>query len=276
LEEGLRAYDVILGKTQERYVGVMLDYPGGEKTEETRRTSIDLGARKLAGKIGLGFIGAGNFAQSYLLPNLKKDQRVRLKVVVDGMPLVAKSAAGKFGFEAASSDSADVLGNGDICAVFIATRHDSHGPLVLSALKSGKKVYVEKPLAIRDDQVGEIGAFIRENPSSFLMVGFNRRFSKPIRLIKETFDAADSPLIMNYRVNAGPLPKEHWLWDPGQGGRIVGEGCHFIDVMAFIAGSEVRNVFARSIRQNSRGVIDSDNVTVVLQFKKGSIGTLTY
>jgi polar amino acid transport system substrate-binding protein len=279
LEEGLKAYDVILGKTQERHVGVLLDYPKGEMTEEILRPSVDLGAGKpqaIAGKIGLGFIGAGNFAQSYLLPNLKKDQRVRMEVVVDGVPLVAKSVAGKFGFKAASSDSADVLANGDIDAVFVATRHDSHGPLVLSVLKSGKKVYVEKPLAIRDDQVGEIGAFMRENPSSFLMVGFNRRFSKPVRLIKGTFNSADTPLIMNYRVNAGPLPKEHWLWDPDQGGRIVGEGCHFIDVMSFVSGSEVRNVFARSIRHNSRSVVEIDNVTAVLQFKNGSIGTLTY
>ncbi|MFZ2055451.1 MAG: bi-domain-containing oxidoreductase [Candidatus Aminicenantales bacterium] len=279
LEEGLRAYDVILGRTQEKAFGVLLDYPAEKSAEKSKGKSQAAAVREFRpGKerVRVGFIGAGNFAQSYLLPNLKKNDGVELKVVVDGSPLAAKSAAGKFGFETASSDGADILENGDIDAVFIATSHDSHGPLVLSALRSGKKTYVEKPLAVRDDEVDEIAGFVKDNPASFLMVGFNRRFSRPVRLIKESFDRNDLPLIMNYRVNAGPLAKEHWLRDPGQGGRIVGEGCHFIDVMAFIAGSEVESVFARSIRHGGRNVIESDNVTSVLRFRNGSIGSMSY
>jgi predicted dehydrogenase len=257
----------------------LLEYPDYPEGKKVKIIPISSGIGKpvsIINQVNVGFIGAGNFAQSYLLPNLKKIANVNLRMVVDGSPLAAKNAAQKFGFTTASADSGDILNSKDIDAVFIATRHDSHGPLLLSALRSGKKVYIEKPLAIREDQVAEIADFIRQNPASFLMVGFNRRFSKPIVLLREYFGEIEGPLLMNYRVNAGPLAKEHWLWDPDQGGRIIGEGCHFIDTMAFIADSEVKSVFARSIRQNSRSVVDFDNMTAVLQFENGSIGTLSY
>ena len=279
IKEALKAYDVILGKTKEQYMGVLIEYPGLRKRRKQQIKKIQLKAKKpisKLGKVNIGLIGAGNFAQSYLIPHLKNNKNVHLEIIVEALPLTAKNVAEKFGFNYASTDINDILKNKDINVVFITTRHDSHASLVIKSLKNGKKVYVEKPLAINEIQLTKIKNLIKENPTHFLMVGYNRRFSKPIKLLKSFFEDINGPLIMNYRVNAGHLPERHWLHDSEQKGRIIGEGCHFIDTMKFISDSEVKSVFAKDLNHNNSNIINRDNIIAVLEFENGSIGHLSY
>ena len=279
INDAVKAYDVILGKTHEKYLGILIGYPEKIKRKKLETRIINLKNQKSISKINkvkIGFIGAGNFAQSCLLPNLKKNRNVHLRIIVDYSPIIAKNVANKFGFNQASTDINDIFKNKDIHAVFISTRHDSHASLVIYSLKSGKIVYVEKPLAIDESELLEIDELMRKNPNNFLMVGYNRRFSKQIKLLKNFFEEIDEPLIMNYRVNAGPLLKDHWLRNPEQGGRIIGEGCHFIDTMKFISGSEVKSIFGKSIIQSNINIINNDNLIILIGFEDGSIGNITY
>lgn len=279
IEDVIKAYDVILGKIKEQHIGVLIEYPVETEMKSSKDGIVNLKNQKSIpkkGNLNIGLIGAGNFAQSYLLPHLEKNRNVHLQIVVDYFPIAAKSAAKKFGFNCSSTDVNDILKNKDIHAVFISTMHDSHASLVLESLKNGKKVYVEKPLAINETQLLGIDKLIRKDPSHFVMVGYNRRFSKPIKRLKSFFDEIDEPLIMNYRVNAGPLPRGHWLIDSVQGGRIIGEGCHFIDTMKFILGSEVKSVFAICLSDNNLNIINKDNINAIIQFENGSVGNFSY
>ena len=279
IKEAVKAYDVILGKTNEKFIGILIEYPQERKRAKSETQIINLSTKKSSLKIhklNIGFIGAGNFAQSYLLPNLKKNRNVKLEIVVDYSPITAKSIAKKFGFHYASTDFNDILKNDDIHAVFISTTHDSHASLALDSLKNGKNVYVEKPLAINKNQLSEIDKVMRKDPAHFLMVGYNRRFSRPVKLLKSFFHNTNEPLVMNYRVNVGSLPKEHWLHDPEHGGRIIGEGCHFIDTMKYISDSEIRSVFARPLNQGNSNITNRDNVIALFEFENGSIGSLSY
>jgi len=279
IKEAVKAYDVILGKTNEKFIGVLIEYPQETKRIKSEIRIINLGTKKpqlKIDKLNIGFIGAGNFAQSYLLPNLKKNRHVQLEIVVDYSPITAKNIAKKFGFHYASADFNDILKNDDIHAVFISTRHNSHASLTLETLKKGKSIYVEKPLAINEIQLTEIDKLIRKNPAHFIMVGYNRRFSRPVKLLKSFFQNTDEPLIMNYRANVGSLPKEHWLHDPEQGGRIIGEGCHFIDTMKYISDSEIRSVYARPLNISNPNITNRDNIIALFEFENGSIGSLSY
>lgn len=276
--DAIKAYDLILGKTQAKYICILIEYPEKKLQElESRKSQmIEKEPQTKIEKLYIGCIGAGNFAQSYLLPLLKKNPHVNLKIVVDSSSIVAKRSANKFDFSFASTDANEILDSKDIDAIFISTRHDSHASLVLESLKRGKKVYVEKPLAIDENQLLEIDKIMKKSPNLFLMVGYNRRFSHAIKLIKNLFYEIDEPLILTYRINAGLLPKEHWIKDPSQGGRIIGEGCHFIDTMRFIASSNVKLVYANSLSLNKLNYKNRDNISVIIQFEDGSIGTLSY
>lgn len=279
IKDALKAYDVILGKTKEKYIGVLINYPGeidNRRLIITKAKAEEQKTKLKIGKVNIGLIGAGNFAQSYLLPNLKNNKNVHLEIVVDLFPMVAKSVAKKFGFNYASTDVNDIFKDKYIHAVFISTTHDSHASLALESLKKGKKVYVEKPLAINEVQLSEIYKLIKKDPNHFIMVGYNRRFSKPVKLLKDFFKDINEPLIMNYRVNAGLLHKEHWIKHPEQGGRIIGEGCHFIDTMKFICGSEVKSVLARSLNRDNLNITNRDNIIALFEFENGSIGSLSY
>jgi predicted dehydrogenase len=166
-------------------------------------------------------------------------------------------------------------------AVVIATRHDQHAPLVIETLRSGKPVLVEKPLALNVDQLDEIVQAYREcedaEPSSspLLLVGFNRRFAPAIRSVKEFFAGCTAPLSLHYRINAGYLPPQHWLHDPEVGGgRFIGEGCHFVDLLMYLAGSEIVEVQGQELPNN--GQYRQENVVAQLHFANGSLAVLQY
>lgn len=266
-----KAYDIVLGKIKEPHIGILLKYPGND---DKLKTLYSVNATPIS-KINAGFIGAGSFAQSYLIPNVKAGSG-SLDTVVTTKGITAKNVAEKFGFNKASSNSSDVFSNSEINTIFIATPHNSHTKFVIEGVKAKKHVFVEKPLAMNYDELAEVKIAYNEG-SSKLMVGFNRRFSPIAQELKKRFKGANEPMVMNMRINAGFIPKDHWtqLEEVG-GGRIVGEMCHFIDLMQFFTDAKPVSVFADCISSENKQIKVDDNISVVVKFKDGSIGNLIY
>ncbi len=220
----------------------------------------------------IGCIGAGNFAMQSLFPNLKS-LSLQLNTIVDNGPLKSKYAAKKFGFKNFGVDYKDILEDQNINTVFITTRHDTHAKLVIEFLKSGKNVFVEKPLALTLKELDDIESAILNNKSSILMVGFNRRFSPQIKKMKTLISVSNNPKSFIITVNSGVVPPEHWTQNMKiGGGRIIGEACHFIDLMLFLSGSEIKSWSISSIQNDGKKDIASINLT----FDSGSIGTIHY
>jgi polar amino acid transport system substrate-binding protein len=224
--------------------------------------------------LGIGFIGAGSFAQKFLIPHAK--EHGKLLGVVTQRGVTAKSVAEKFDFGAASTDWKDVLGNKEINALFIATRHNSHAELVLAGLEAGKSVFVEKPLATRQEDLSRIAEIFRQSEGRRLMVGFNRRFSPLAKWLRESLGAPSAPVVVNYRINAGFIPLEHWIQTEEGGGRIVGEVCHFVDLIQYLTGAVPTQVYAGCISGRNSAVRNQDNVAVTLRMSDGSVGAITY
>jgi len=261
----IKAFGLLMNK-DEIFAGIVLKYP--EVVEIKKLVSI---SEKTANKsnVKVGFIGAGKFAGSYLLPNLQNN--VDLNTVCTGHGHNATYTARKFGFKEATTDYESIFSNKRINTVFIATRHNLHSSLVKRALTSNKHVFVEKPLCLREEELIEIRKLYLEK-KLLLMVGYNRRFSKLVERIKTHFDAS-SPKAINYRINAGKVPPDHWVKDPEVGGgRILGEVCHFIDLCLFLAGSNIKSIYASSIKNE----IKSDTLVINLEFTNGSIASISY
>lgn len=279
IQEALKAYELILGKRNESHLGILISYPQQFDIYATlkRKQKIKINPGiAIQNNIVIGFIGAGNFAQSNLIPHLK-NTKLKLKTVVTTKPINAKSSAVKFGFENFATDANEIICDSDINLVFIATRHDSHAKYVLEGIKHNKNIFIEKPLAINEVQLNEIEKVINEtNYTKHLQVGFNRRFSKPFRSIIKFFSEIKEPLLIHYRVNAGFIPFTHWVQDLDQGGRIIGEGCHFIDTMIYLTSSLPVSVFAQSIISGNTQVNNNDSVSITIHFKNGSVGHLLY
>jgi predicted dehydrogenase len=269
-----RAYDVVGGA--EPSLGVLLEYPSAS---EKREQTIELRPRaaRSAAKLRVGFIGAGTYAASYLLPALKKDARIELVTVATARGLSAKKAAEQFGFSRCTTDCDEVLRDPEIDAVFIVTRHDAHARLATAAIEAGKAVFVEKPLAINEEELDLLAAAHAANPVP-VMVGHNRRFAPATAALLEFFgrsagkDRRDSAALnIRYTVHAGALPAGHWLHDPAQGGRIVGECCHFVDWCLRVADAPLEKLFA-----TAQGTGAEQNVHAVLHFADGSVATIVY
>ncbi len=269
IEEFEKAYDLILGKVKEFYRGILFEYQQDrvdkEKIYTTTKKSLPIS------DIRIGFIGAGSFAQSYLIPHLK-NLNVNLVTVCTTDGLTAKNVATKFGFEKFTTSAEEILNDEKINVVFIATRHDTHASYVIDSLKAGKKVFVEKPLAIYDEELNSIINLDVED--KFLLVGFNRRFAKSIQDIKKYFPSG--PFNFLYRVNAGKIPLNHWTQFEEQGGRIIGEVCHFIDTLSFLCDSHPKIVFAQSLSEKAGNTKEEDTLSIVMKFGDGSIGTIIY
>lgn len=269
IEDYQKAYDLILGKTKEFYRGILFEY----QTENLFDKKIFVTGKrtKPISDIRIGFIGAGGFAQASLLPHLK-NINVNLVNVCTTDGLASSNVANKFGFERFTTSPEEILNDSQINVVFIATRHDSHAQYVIEALKAGKKVFVEKPLAIYDDELRSI--IDLEVEDKFILVGFNRRFAKSIQDIKKHFPSG--PFNFLYRVNAGKLPLEHWTQFEDQGGRIIGEVCHFVDTLSFLSDSNPKTVFAQSISEEVGNIKEEDTVSILIKYEDGSIGTIIY
>lgn len=264
--EAKQAYDMILGKS-EYFAGIVLKYNLEKELSSTfRSTSKSLDAAAVVAS----FIGAGSFAQNFLLPNF--GDGVQLLSVLTARPNNARNMADKYGFRNAVSSHEDIFGDERCNTVFIATRHNTHYQYVMEGLKADKNVFVEKPLCLTRGELDEIAA-IAENSKGRLMVGFNRRFSPALKTITDELKS-DRALSIIYSINAGQLPADHWVHDPEiGGGRILGEACHFIDLAIYLAGSEVVEVKASGLG-TSRGLKDS--VAIVLKMKNGSVAAINY
>jgi polar amino acid transport system substrate-binding protein len=277
LERATDAYDLLIEKTKP-FIGILIEYDLGKGAGIVPHP-VALRRPNDGGKpatVGIGFIGAGSYAQSSLLPNIPREDGVEFRGVVTATGTGARSVGGRFRFEFCSCDASDILDNERINTAFIATRHDSHGEYVLRALKAGKHVFVEKPLCTSGEALAAIATAYEEartpdGSRPLVMVGFNRRFSPLAMRFRES--VGTGPMAMVYRVNAGHVPPESWVHDPQAGGRIVGEACHFIDFMTWANGSLPVLVHAAAMPAG-QGV--ADTVTMSLTFGNGSVGTLAY
>ncbi|MCU7550847.1 bi-domain-containing oxidoreductase [Chitinophagaceae bacterium LB-8] len=271
IEDAETAYEIVMGEKQEHHIGILLHYP---ENKEKFATKFAIKSKPVQ-QINIGFIGAGSFAQSYLIPNIK-GHGASLDTVVTSKGITANNVAQKFGFNFASSNSEDVLSKPEINAVFIATPHNSHAQYVLKALQMGKHVFVEKPLAMTEEELEEINEYCLQNGRN-VMVGFNRRFSPIAEELKKVFHNTVEPVVMNYRVNAGIIPKEHWTQNERiGGGRIVGEVCHFVDLMQFFTGALPQTVYAQCLNTHNEQIKNEDNIVITITFSDGSVGTIVY
>jgi predicted dehydrogenase/threonine dehydrogenase-like Zn-dependent dehydrogenase len=229
-------------------------------------------ARPARDQVGAAFIGAGNYAKNVLLPALQRTPARPVTLVTATGPSARRSAE-KFGFATCGTDPDAAFGDKDVDLVFVATRHDMHAPLAIRALRAGKAVWVEKPLAVLAEDVDAVADAVRET-QGFLAVGYNRRFSPHARAVRKAFAARQGPLSIHYVVAAGPAPAGTWHLDPIEGGgRIVGEGCHFVDLCAYLVGSAPALVYARVL---GRAAPSDDSTVAMLGFADGSTATLEY
>ncbi len=278
IDDALAAYDLITGRTGGPFLGVLITYPGqaAPASRMDLLTGVAAGApRSAQEKVRVGVIGAGVFAMNTLLPAMKEAGGAELAGVCTANGARSKSSAEKFGFRYCCTDENDIFSDTSINTVVIATRHNLHARQVLTASSAGKNVFCEKPLCLTEE---DLAAIVRQHGKAAnvaLMVGFNRRFSPMAQQIKAFFASVQEPLMMHYRVNAGFLAANHWTQDPEEGGgRILGEVCHFIDFLTFMAGASPVRVQTRGLANN--GLYSDDNLTVQLEFANGSQGTITY
>ena len=263
IAEAEKAYDLM--EKGEPHLAMLLTYPAAVAPERImRRRTAPQGE-----KLGVGFIGMGNYARSVLLPRVKDAKGVALTAVVTKTGLSATHSADKFGFATAATDVAAALDDPATGAVFIATRHDSHASLAARALTAGKHVFCEKPLALDSASLEAAVAAARSAPG-ILTVGFNRRFAPLLKQAKAALAPRSGPLMMLYRVNAGAIPGDSWVQRDEGGGRILGEVCHFVDSLTYLCGALPVDVQAAAAQGHA------DAVSVALRFADGSVGTIVY
>ncbi|MBN2386424.1 MAG: bi-domain-containing oxidoreductase [Anaerolineales bacterium] len=273
IERAPEAYQVITGKSKQAFLGVLLTY--AQTRDEGRKTVALATVRRPASTVRLGVLGAGLFANATLLPAIKKAGGIDLVGIASAGGLHAQHAARKFGFAYATSSDEEILNDPQINTVAILTRHDTHAELAVQALQAGKHVFVEKPLAINAKQLSMISDQLQQTEGCLLMVGFNRRFAPLAADLKAFLGDRTEPLFMHFRVNAGHIPLHHWTHDPEQGGgRIIGEGCHFVDFLTFLAGAAPTSVTARALPDNNR--YHEDNACMLFSFPDGSLGVVDY
>lgn len=278
IEEADKAYKMITGKNEEPFTGVLLTYPEATadfERQKTKQFKPKVDRLDGPGRIRLGVLGAGNFALTVLLPQLRSLNNLDLVGIASASGLSARHAASKFGFNYAASDPARIIEDPGVNTVAILTRHHLHAEQVLAALDADKHVFCEKPLAITRDELNTIEDRLENSTGYLLMVGFNRRFAPFAKQMQKFLAESGEPLVAHYRVNAGYLAADHWLIDPQQGGgRIIGEGCHFVDFLSFLVGEAPLSVTARGIPDEGRYL--EDNVVMTFTFGDGSVGTLTF
>jgi predicted dehydrogenase/threonine dehydrogenase-like Zn-dependent dehydrogenase len=279
VHDAARAYQA-LTSPQTAAVGVLLEYPAATSPAPPAHTrTVQLSAKGPAlDRVGVAVIGAGSFAMSTHLPLLQRHPRAALRCVVSRTGHSAVQAARSFGAERASTDVDSVLSDPTVQAVIVATRHDSHAGLAIRALQAGKHVLVEKPAGLTLDELDALARAAQESGKT-LLVGHNRRFSPHARAVREALDHAHGAPVVLCRINAGPVPASHWTQDVKVGGgRIVGEGSHFLDLVTFLVGDAdpVVSVQAVAVPAGSRGVPSLDNYTVSLRFASGALATVLY
>lgn len=261
-------------------LGILLDYTSPIEERLVSKVTLVADSRFDTQKPVIGFIGAGNYASRVLIPAFK-EAGAQLHTVVTSAGLSGVTNGRSMGFAEASNDVTAMLADPQINTVTVATRHDSHARFVAQALKAGKNVFVEKPLAIDRESLADVEAAYaeahRDGAGPQLMVGFNRRFAPQVRKIKELLEGVREPKAFIMTMNAGAIPGEHWTQDAEiGGGRIIGEACHLIDLMRFLAGSQIVSVQGRRMGDAPGIDIAEDKAAITLGFADGSFGTIFY
>ncbi|WP_374079904.1 bi-domain-containing oxidoreductase [Bdellovibrio bacteriovorus] len=280
IDQASEAYAELKGEGAKALM-VLLSYPSVGNWQEKAQTKFSnpiLKNKKDEGKIGLAVLGAGGFAKGMHLPNISKLSKMyALKAVVSRTGHNAMATAKQFNAEYSSSDARDVLKDEGVRAVIISTRHDLHAKMAVDALKAGKHVLLEKPLAISRDDFQLVKNYFNEvKETPVLLTGFNRRFSPYMQKVKQLLEKRTNPMIINYKMNAGYLPKDHWTLGLEGGGRNIGEACHIYDVFTFLTGEEVVDCSVQSISPKTGHYSNRDNFVATFKFKEGSVATLTY
>jgi predicted dehydrogenase len=270
-DDAMSAYDLLEGKVNEKYLGIVLKYSNEINLEEhkiiQRNDNI-----LTSDTVNVGLIGAGNFTKAVILPNIQKVGGYELVGLCTATGVSSEGTGKKYDFKYITTESDKIYENNEINTVFVTTQHKDHGEKALKALKNKKHCFVEKPLCIYEEELEEIAeAYTGE---TILQVGFNRRFSPMIETMKKKLDGK---VALNYRVNAGVIPKDVWIQDRTRGGgRIIGEVCHFIDTCSYLIGSNVVSVFASTVKKDDQSIPDEDNVNIVLNYANGSTATIGY
>jgi predicted dehydrogenase/threonine dehydrogenase-like Zn-dependent dehydrogenase len=271
IDDGENAYELITGN--EPYLGVLLQYDVTRPLESRIELPPKARAASAAKTVRLGLIGAGDYAKGMLLPNFKA-AGAEFQAIATASGVTARSVGEQHGFRFCASGATEVINDEDVNLVAVATRHSSHAALARQALEARKHVFVEKPLALNDQELDEVLA--ATGSGGQLMVGFNRRFSPLARAAFDFFEHHQFPLSISYRVNAGRIAPNHWVHDAREGGRIIGEVCHFIDLIHFITGSLTTRVFAEAVAGHSSEATDEDSVFVTLRLADGSNASIAY
>lgn len=274
IERANAAYELITGNAREPFLGVVIEYAEDAAMERKVEIASEASRAGSSEAVRIGFLGAGSFALNTLLPAIQRESDAEMVVVAAASGAHARHAADKFGFRTCTTHEEDVLENSVVNTIVIATRHHLHAEQVIAALRAGRNVFCEKPLCLNRTELEEI-ALVKAGASGTLMVGFNRRFSPMVVRMKEFLQDVREPMALHYRVNAGFLAADHWLNDREQGGgRILGEVCHFVDLLSFLAGSNIIEVEARALANSGR--YSNDNILCSLKFANGSQGTISY
>jgi predicted dehydrogenase/threonine dehydrogenase-like Zn-dependent dehydrogenase len=279
LEDAPQAYEVIMDASQSS-LAVLLKYPAAEaalaqpEPQSARRIQVNA-AHTAQSEIGAALVGAGNLARWVHLPNLKQIPGVRLRAIQSGSGSRAKSYALRFGAEYCTSDYEEILANPAVHVVIIASRNQQHAGQSLAALRAGKHVFVEKPMALTEDECHELYQAVQESGKQ-LTVGFNRRYAPSYLRLKESLSRRTAPAVLNCRINSPGISGSYWMADPAIGGAILGEACHFVDLMYWLLGSEPIQIFASSLPIDSKDPIGQNNMAASFSFADGSIANLTY
>ena len=269
--DAMKAYDLLEGKIQEKYLGIVLEY--NNKINLKEHKIIQRTDKVISNdSVNLALIGAGNFTKSVILPNIEKVGGYELVGVCTATGVSAEGTGKKYNFKYTTTDSSEIFKNSEINSVIITTQHNHHASLVQESIKNQKHCFVEKPLCIYKKELESINEIY--DGKSIVQVGFNRRFSPMVKTMKEHLSGQIS---VNYRVNAGIIPKDVWIQDREiGGGRIIGEVCHFIDTCSFLIGSKVSSVYATTIQKSNQSIPDEDNVNITLNYANGSRATIGY
>lgn len=276
LEDAEQAYALLSGG--EPSMGILLQYPGIEANPfALERHTVSLAPVATApGSGSVAFLGAGNYAGRVLIPAFKA-AGATLQTLVSSGGVSAVHYGRKHGFSQASTDEAAVLADDSVDTIVIATRHDAHARQVLAALRAGKHVFCEKPLCLTPAELDDIAREAALRPAQLLMLGFNRRFSPQMVKIKQLLGSVQEPKSFVMTVNAGAIPLGHWTQDKAVGGgRIVGEGCHFIDLLRHLAGAPIISHYAVALGRHPALELSEDKASITLQFADGSVGTILY
>lgn len=281
IERAEAAYSVLT--SGEPSMGIVLQYPKARSNKQTESRTVVLDATRsfaIAAKPVVGCIGAGNYGGRILIPALVK-AGAKLHTIVTTNGLNAVRHGRKFGFSKASTSSAELLNQKEVNTLFIATRHDSHARLASEGLRSGRHVYVEKPLALNREQLDEVETAYTESAAQgaapIILVGFNRRFSPHVQRMREMLRGTQGPKSLSLLMNAGAIPPDHWTQDlQVGGGRILGEACHLIDLARFLVGARIVGASADAMQGRSGSAPSLDTAQISLEFEDGSIASIQY